>query len=140
MKAYKMQNHLLKVALVKNYSENFHKFHRKEPLMKSFLSYVVACDFTEKELHQFLTLLTLFRILFWLLTDGREQKTPLSKICHTYPTMMKLGTAISYLKKLQKYMNHVTHPFSSADISMFSPENSKFCYINKYRYRYHFGK
>ena len=25
-------------------------------------------------------------------------------------------------------MNHVTHPFSSADISIFSPENDKFSY------------
>ena len=35
-------------------------------------------------------------------------------------------------------MNHVTHPFASADISIFSPEISKFCYIKKYRYRLHF--
>ena len=34
-------------------------------------------------------------------------------------------------------MNHVTHPLSSADISIFSPEISKFCYIKKYRYRFH---
>ena len=27
---------------------------------------------------------------------------PLPKICHTYPTMMKLGTVIPYLKKIQK--------------------------------------
>ena len=35
-------------------------------------------------------------------------------------------------------MNHVTHPLSSADISIFSPDISKFCYIKKYRYRLHF--
>ena len=29
-------------------------------------------------------------------------KTPLPKICHIYPTMMKLGTVIPYLKKIQK--------------------------------------
>ena len=39
----------------------------------------------------------------------------------TYPTMMKLDTVISYLKKIQKYMNHVAHPLSSADISIFAP-------------------
>ena len=33
-----------------------------------------------------------------LLTDW-EGKT-LLKICHTYPTMMKLGTVIPYLKKV----------------------------------------
>ena len=27
---------------------------------------------------------------------------PLPKICHTYPTMIKLGTVIPYLKKIQK--------------------------------------
>ena len=33
----------------------------------------------------------------------REQKgPPLPKICHKYPTMMKLGTVIPYLKKIQK--------------------------------------
>ena len=36
-------------------------------------------------------------------------------------------------------MNHVTHLLSSADISIFSTEISKFCYIKKYRYRLHFG-
>ena len=27
---------------------------------------------------------------------------PLPKICHTYPTIMKLGTVIPYLRKIQK--------------------------------------
>ena len=35
-------------------------------------------------------------------------------------------------------MNHVTDPLSSADISNFSQEISKFCYIKKYGYRLHF--
>ena len=30
------------------------------------------------------------------------QKGPLSKICDTYPTIMKLGTVIPYLEKIQK--------------------------------------
>ena len=30
------------------------------------------------------------------------QKGPLLKFCHTYPTMMKLGTVIPYLKKIKK--------------------------------------
>ena len=37
-------------------------------------------------------------------------------------------------------MNHVKHPLSSADISNFSPEISKFCFINKYMYRLNFDK
>ena len=36
-------------------------------------------------------------------------------ICHIYPTMMKLGTLILYIKKI-----HVTQLLSSADISIFS--------------------
>ena len=33
---------------------------------------------------------------------GGGQKSPLPKICHAYPTMMKLGTVIPYLKKTEK--------------------------------------
>ena len=35
-------------------------------------------------------------------------------------------------------MNHASHPLSSADISIFSSEISKYCYIRTYRYRLHF--
>ena len=33
---------------------------------------------------------------------GWVKRSPLSKICHTYPTLMKLGTLIPYLKRIQK--------------------------------------
>ena len=33
---------------------------------------------------------------------GGDKKAPLPKICHTYPTMMKLGTVIPYPKNIQK--------------------------------------
>ena len=33
---------------------------------------------------------------------GWEQKGPFPKICHIYPTMMKLGAVIPYLNKIQK--------------------------------------
>ena len=33
---------------------------------------------------------------------GGGGRLPLPKICHTYPTMMKLGTVIPYLKLIQK--------------------------------------
>ena len=45
-------------------------------------------------------------------------------------------------KKKQKLIikkNNNIYPLSSADISIFSPEISKFCYIKKYRYRLYFG-
>ena len=41
-----------------------------------------------------------------LLTDaeGRAENAPsIPRICHTNLTMMKLGTVITYLKKIQKY-------------------------------------
>ena len=38
----------------------------------------------------------------------------------------------------KKCIKHVTHPLSSADISLFSPEVSKSCYIKKSTYRLDF--
>ena len=52
--------------------------------------------------------------------------------------MMKLGTVIPCLKKIQKYVNHVTYPLSSTDISIFSLKIRKFCSIKKCRYKLHF--
>ena len=33
---------------------------------------------------------------------GGQKGSPLPKICHTYPTMMEIGTVIPYPKKIQK--------------------------------------
>ena len=42
---------------------------------------------------------------------GEAKRHPFPKICHTYPTIMKLGTVIPYLKKIQKiYESRDTHP------------------------------
>ena len=42
---------------------------------------------------------------------GRAKRPPLPEICHTYPAMMKRGTVIPYLKKIQKiYKSRDTHP------------------------------
>ena len=38
----------------------------------------------------------------WRGGEGVEQKEPLPKICHTYPTVMKLGKVLPYLKKIRK--------------------------------------
>ena len=35
---------------------------------------------------------------------GRGQKSPFPKICHTYPTMMKLGTVIPFHRKLANFV------------------------------------
>ena len=42
--------------------------------------------------------------LFWscLRIWGRGFLAPVPKICHTYPTMMKFGTVVPYLRKIQR--------------------------------------
>ena len=86
-------------------------------------------------------LLTLFRMgLFGAPHWCRGRKVPLPKTCHTYPTMMKLGRVVPYLKRIQKTINYVRHILSFADISIFSSEIGSVWYIKKYRYRLHFNK
>ena len=63
--------------------------------------------------------------------EGVGQKDPLPKICHTYPSVMKLDTIMPYLKKTQKYMNHVTHLLSSSDISIFFIGNQQILLYQK---------
>ena len=50
--------------------------------------------------------LTLFRMGFFGAAHGwggeGGKKVPLPKICHTYPTVIKLGTVLPYPKKIQK--------------------------------------
>ena len=53
---------------------------------------------------------------------GRGRKLP--RICHIYPTIIKLGTAIPYLK----YLNHLTHPSSCVDISIFQRKSANLLY------------
>ena len=62
---------------------------------------------------------------------------PLPKIRYTYPTMMKLGTVIPNLKKIVKIYKYMTHPLTSAGISIFLPEIRNICCIKKYNYRLH---
>ena len=33
---------------------------------------------------------------------GGAKKSPVPKICHTHPTMMRLGIIITYLEKIEK--------------------------------------
>ena len=81
-----------------------------------------------------------FRGCSWM---GRGQPplppNPFPKVCHTYPTMMKLGTLIPYLKKNQKLYKSRDTPPEFCWHQQFLPEISKFCYIKKYRYRLYFG-
>ena len=49
--------------------------------------------------------------LFGLLTDREGKKALVPKICHTYPTMMKPGTIIPYVKKIRKIYKPCDTPF-----------------------------
>ena len=62
------------------------------------------CDFDCKQASKTDEYLTLFRMgLFGAgHGSGGVKSPPPSEICHAYPTIMKLGTLISYLKKIQK--------------------------------------
>ena len=60
-----------------------------------------------------MTHLSLLRMVVFGAVHGWEgdKKPPFPKICHIYLTMMKLGTFIPYLKKIQKvYESHDTRP------------------------------
>ena len=82
-------------------------------------------------------ILTLFRMgLFKAAHErGVTKKAPHPKVCQTYPTMMKLGTVVPYLKKIQKQYKSPDTPLSFAENRIFLLEISNFCYIKKYRYR-----
>ena len=43
---------------------------------------------------------------------GGAKRSPLPKICHIHPTMMKFGTAIFYEKKIQKIYKSRDTPLS----------------------------
>ena len=71
--------------------------------MQRFIQAVLLMSVSERTL-------TLFRMgIFgaahgwgWGVGGGGKKCPPLPEICHTYPAMMKLGTVIPYLKKIQK--------------------------------------
>ena len=71
-----------------------------------------------------------------LLTDSSEN-APLPKICHTYPTIMKIG--IPYLKNIQKIYKSSHTPVEFCWHQHFFPKISNFTYIKKYRFRLNFS-
>ena len=69
---------------------------------------------------------------------GGPKRPSLPKICCIYHTMMKLGTLIPLIPKGDPKTIWVTwHTPLVLLTSAFLPENSKFCYIKKYKYRFH---
>ena len=65
-----------------------------------------------------------------LMAGGGGQKRPLPKICDTYPMMMKPGTVVPYLKKIQN--NKVTVLMMSAKILMLGLLKIKLFWNNGY--------
>ena len=57
---------------------------------------------------------------------GGAKRLPRSKICHKYPTLMKLGTVISYLKKIQKIHKSRYTPLEFCWHQHFFTENQQF--------------
>ena len=58
-----------------------------------------------------------------------QKGSPLPKIFFTQDEALQ---SLILPKEVPKNINHVTHSLSSADISIFSPEISKLCYIKKH--------
>ena len=80
--------------------------------LHTFLEKGISKD--EETLFQLLSkkvaVLDLFRMGLFGAAHGWGGEGPLPKICQTYPTIMKLGTLIPYLKKMQKmYKSYDTH-------------------------------
>ena len=95
--------------------------------------------------HKYLHVITMMfykRCAYWLILTlfrmGFSGAPSLKSVTHIQQWW---NVAQLYLtqRRSKKYMNQVTHPLSSPDISIFSPEISKFRYIKKYRYSLYFG-
>ena len=54
------------------------------------------------------------------------QKRLLPKICHIYPTMMKLGTVILNLKKIQKIYESCDTPLEFLTLAVFHRKSANF--------------
>ena len=85
-------------------------------------------------------IVTLFRMSLFGVAHGcwRQKARPRSKFFHTYPTMMKLGTVIPYLKKIQEIYDSHDTPLKFCQHQHFFTGITKFCYIKKHRYKFHF--
>ena len=72
---------------------------------------------------------TLFRMGVFRAAHRWGGRSPLPKICQTYPIIMKLGTLICYLKKIQKMYKLHDPPIEFCRHHHFFPEICNFCYI-----------
>ena len=86
-----------------------------------------------------LNALTLFRMGFFGAAHGwGSKKVPSLKSVIHILQWWNLAQLYLTQRRSKNYINHVTHPLRSADISIFSSEISKICYNKKYRYRLYF--
>ena len=77
--------------------------------------------------------------LFWGCPWMGGKEATLPKICHTsYSGETWHSYALPKEDQQIIWIMWHTHPLSSADVSIFSVEIAKFCYIRKYRYGFHF--
>ena len=76
----------------------------KITLIKTHIQKTLLLRLLLEDIEETMKTLTLFRMgIFGAAHEwGGGQRDPLPKICHTYPTIMKLGTVIPYLDKIQK--------------------------------------
>ena len=63
---------------------------------------------------------------------GKDKKITLSKICQRHSTFVRSYSYALPKEDPKKYINHVTHSLSSADIGIYSLEMDKFCYIREH--------
>ena len=87
--------------------------------------------------------LTLFTMGFFGAAHGRggggQKGHPYLKSVIDILQWWNLAQLYLSLKRSKKHINHVRQPLRSTDISNFSLEISKFCYIKKYMYRLSFN-
>ena len=67
------------------------------------------------------------------MSEGNKKAPSLKSV--TYILQLWDLVVIPYLKSIQKYINHVIHFLTPANISIFSTEISNFSFIKKYSYR-----
>ena len=72
--------------------------------------------------------------------DGGAKRSLLPKICHTHSAMVKLGTVISYINKIQKaYQPRDTLLAFCWHQHFFNGPSENFFISKKYGYRLHFN-
>ena len=75
--------------------------------------------------------------IFGAAHEWDAKRSPMAKICHTYPALMELGTVMPYLQNIQKVYESRDTPLNVYQYQLFLSEISKFFYFKKYRYRLH---